>query len=105
ARFARVVTYDRAGLGWSDPAPGPRTAEAMVADLRALLRAAGVPAPYVLVGQSFAGLLVRLYAYLHPSEVAGLVLVDGAHEDQYQRFPEAIRAAFEPLRAMQLQSL
>jgi pimeloyl-ACP methyl ester carboxylesterase len=105
AEFARVVTYDRAGLGWSDPAPGPRTAEAMLADLRALLRAANVPPPYVLVGQSFSGLLARLYAYRYPDEVAGLVLVDSAHEDQYQRFPEPIRAAFEPLRAAQLHGL
>jgi pimeloyl-ACP methyl ester carboxylesterase len=105
AQFTRVVTYDRAGLGWSDPAPGPRTAEAMLADLRALLQAASLPGPYVLVGQSFSGMLARLYAYRHPHEVAGLVLVDSAHEDQYRRFPEPIRAAFEPMRAVQLQGL
>jgi pimeloyl-ACP methyl ester carboxylesterase len=105
ARFTRVITYDRAGLGWSEAAPGPRTAEAMVADLRALLRAAKVPGPYVLVGHSFSGLVARLYAYQHPEEVAGLVLLDAAHEDQYQRFPEPIRSAFEPLRAAQLQTL
>jgi pimeloyl-ACP methyl ester carboxylesterase len=105
ARFTHVMTYDRAGLGWSDPAPGARTAEAMAADLHALLQAANVPGPYVLVGQSFSGMLVRLYAYRYPDEVAGLVLVDSAHEDQYRRFPEPIGAMFEPLRAMQLQSL
>jgi pimeloyl-ACP methyl ester carboxylesterase len=105
AKFTRVVTYDRAGLGWSDPVPGPRSAEAMVADLHALLHAAHVPGPYVLVGQSFSGMLVRLFAYRYPDEVAGLVLLDSAHEDQYQRFPGPIRAAFEPMRTMQLQAL
>lgn len=105
AKFTRVVTYDRAGLGWSDSAPGPRTAEAMVADLHALLHAVHVPDPYVLVGQSFSGMLIRLYAYRYPDEAAGLVLLDSAHEDQYQRFPEPIRTAFEPMRTMQLQAL
>jgi pimeloyl-ACP methyl ester carboxylesterase len=91
AQRSRVCVYDRAGLGWSDPSPRPRTAEIMVEELHTLLATAEVPGPYVLVGHSFGGLLVRLYAARHPQEVAGLVLVDSAHEDQYRRAPSEIR--------------
>jgi pimeloyl-ACP methyl ester carboxylesterase len=91
ARSLRTCVYDRAGLGWSDPSPKPRTAAAMVKELHRLLAAAGVPGPYVLVGHSFGGLLVRLYAARYPKEVAGLVLVDSAHEQQYRRAPREIR--------------
>jgi pimeloyl-ACP methyl ester carboxylesterase len=83
AHFARVCRFDRAGRGKSDPAPTPRTCADMVADLRALLRNAGVPGSYVLVGNSLGGMNARLYAYRHPDEVAGLVLVDGSHQDQF----------------------
>jgi pimeloyl-ACP methyl ester carboxylesterase len=79
-RFARACTYDRAGLGWSDawsdPAKPPRTTSAVVNDLHALLEAAQIPKPYILVGHSFGGLVVRAYAAKYPGEVAGLVLVD-----------------------------
>ena len=63
----------------------------MVEELHRLLGAAGVPGPYVLVGHSFGGLLVRLYAARYPQEVAGLVLVDSAHEQQHRRAPAEIR--------------
>lgn len=105
ARFARAVVYDRGGLGWSDPSPKPRTAAAMVEELHTLLRRAGIAGPYVLVGQSFAGLLMRLFAYTYPDEMAGLVLVDAAHEDQDERYPEAIRAMAKPMFEAQLQML
>jgi pimeloyl-ACP methyl ester carboxylesterase len=82
ARFTRVCSYDRAGLGQSDPAPaGVRTVQDSVNDLHALLDAAGFPGPYVLAGHSFGGLIVRLYASQYPDEVAGLVLVDGMPPD------------------------
>ena len=82
ARFTRVCSYDRAGLGRSDPAPaGVRTVQDSVDDLHALLAAAGVSEPIVLVGHSFGGLIVRLYASQYPNEVAGLVLVDGMPPD------------------------
>ncbi|HKR00526.1 MAG TPA: alpha/beta fold hydrolase [Pyrinomonadaceae bacterium] len=80
ARFARVCTYDRAGLGWSDPAPTARTSRQIVKDLHALLYRAGVEPPYVMVGHSFGGLNVRLYASQFPEEVVGLVHVDSANE-------------------------
>jgi pimeloyl-ACP methyl ester carboxylesterase len=90
AAFTRVCTYDRPGTAIlldgdfqpsrSDPVPMPRSATAIVAELHALLRAAKVPGPYVLVGHSFGGLFVRLYASVHPGRVAGLVLVDALSE-------------------------
>jgi len=87
ATFTRVCSYDRAGYGWSDSGPKPRTSGRIVAELHALLVKAGIPGPYILVGQSFGGLNVRLYAYTYPQEVAGMVLVDASHEDAFVRFP------------------
>lgn len=81
ARFARVCAYDRAGYGWSDPVPGPAKPERMVADLHALLRHAGEPGPYLMVGHSMGGALVRLFATLFPEEVTGMVWVDSVQED------------------------
>ena len=85
--FTRVCSYDRAGYGWSDSGPKPRTSGHIVAELHTLLVKAGIPGPYILVGQSFGGLNVRLYAYTYPQEVAGMVLVDASHEDAFVRFP------------------
>jgi pimeloyl-ACP methyl ester carboxylesterase len=88
ARYTRVCTYDRAGYGWSEPGPLPRSSRRIVEELRMLLHTAGVPKPYVLVGHSFGGYNVRLFASNYPEETAGLVLVDSAHEDQSRRFSE-----------------
>ena len=77
----RTCAYDRAGWGWSEPGPGPRTITQEVFELHTLLRAAAVSGPYVLVGHSYGGLLVRRYAALHGSDVVGMVLVDPAHEE------------------------
>jgi pimeloyl-ACP methyl ester carboxylesterase len=76
AQSYRVVSYDRAGLGWSDLGPMPRSAERMVEELHALLERAGIPAPYVLVGHSFGGLTMPLFAARYPEQTAGVVLVD-----------------------------
>jgi pimeloyl-ACP methyl ester carboxylesterase len=76
ARDSRVCVYDRAGRGWSDPAPRPPDGAQIATDLHTLLNRAHVPGPYVLAGHSFGGLYVRTYAAKYPEEVAGLVLVD-----------------------------
>jgi pimeloyl-ACP methyl ester carboxylesterase len=77
----RVCAYDRAGLGRSDPLPGPRTFEEMTRDLQVLLEKAHIGGPYILVGWSMGGMLVRIFADQHPGEVAGVVLLDSAHPD------------------------
>jgi len=76
----RTCGYDRAGSGWSEAGPPPRTMRQEVFELQALLEAAKVPGPFVLVGQSIGGLLVRLYAEQYGSNVVGVVLVDPTHE-------------------------
>ena len=76
ARSYRVVSYDRAGLGWSDLGPMPRTADRIVDELHAMLERAAIPPPYVLVGHSFGGLTMPLFAARFPEEIAGMVLVD-----------------------------
>jgi pimeloyl-ACP methyl ester carboxylesterase len=82
ARFTRVCSYDRAGLGQSDPAPsGVRTVQDSVDDLHALLAAADISGPIVLAGHSLGGLIVRLYASQYPDDVVGVVLVDGMPPD------------------------
>lgn len=81
AGFTRVCTYDRAGYGWSDAGPTPRTMRQIVSELRTGVRKARVKGPYVFVGHSFGGLLARVYAGQYPQEVVGMVLVDSAHED------------------------
>jgi pimeloyl-ACP methyl ester carboxylesterase len=76
ARFAGAYAYDRAWLGWSDPANSPRTTSTIVDELHALLTGAAISPPYILVGHSFGGMLVRAFASKYPDQVAGLVLVD-----------------------------
>jgi pimeloyl-ACP methyl ester carboxylesterase len=88
ARFTRVCAYDRPGtyrsaaeVSRSDPVAMPRSARDIVLDLRALLRAARVPGPYVLAGHSFGGMVARLYATTWPREIAGLVSIDAQNPD------------------------
>jgi pimeloyl-ACP methyl ester carboxylesterase len=83
ARATRACAYDRAGFGWSDGGPLPRTAGVMARELHDLLRAAGVPPPYVLAGHSFGALVVRIVAARHPADVAGLILIDPADPEEW----------------------
>ena len=90
ATFARACTYDRAGFGWSEAGPLPRTAGTIAAELHTLLTRAGEAPPFVLVGHSFGGLVMRIFATRHPGLTAGIVLVDPAHpEDWIDPSPEA----------------
>jgi pimeloyl-ACP methyl ester carboxylesterase len=102
AGVTHVCRYDRAGLGRSDPIPPPRTGAQMVEDLRSLLQAAGEEPPYVLVGHSMGGMVVRLYAYLHPDEVRGVVLVDSSHQDQFERIGSLLPPALQGASAQYL---
>ena len=88
AGTTRACTYDRAGYGWSDRSPYPRTTRVMVSELHRLLRAAHEQGPYLLVGHSFGGYNVRYYANAYPDEVAGMVLVDASHPQQFSAFPK-----------------
>jgi pimeloyl-ACP methyl ester carboxylesterase len=85
ARRTRTCAYDRAGLGYSPPVPGVHDAADEIADLAKLLDRAGIRSPYVLVGHSYGGLLVRLFAHTHPEQTAGIVLVDAMGHDQDRR--------------------
>ena len=91
ARTSRVCSYDRAGLGFSDPGPLPRSAAAIVGDLEKLVRNGGLKPPFVLVGSSLGSQPVRLFAFRHLEQVAGIVLVDPYVEGQNRRY-----AAIEP---------
>jgi pimeloyl-ACP methyl ester carboxylesterase len=81
ARFAHVCSYDRAGDGWSDLGPHPRTMHQIVYELHTLLDKAGEHPSYVLVGHSYGGWLVRLYQSMYPSDVAGMVLVEAGADN------------------------
>lgn len=83
ARITQVCSYDRAGFGWSDAGPMPRTAGRIAAELRTLLERAGVSPPFVLVGHSYGGLIMRVFASRYWSDTAALVLVDPAHPEDW----------------------
>jgi pimeloyl-ACP methyl ester carboxylesterase len=96
AKFTQVCSYDRAGMGYSDSGPRPRTSQQTVRELVALLDKSGVSGRVVLVGASIGGWNVRLFASQHENRVAGLVLVDARHEDQGQRLSDAGAAENPP---------
>jgi pimeloyl-ACP methyl ester carboxylesterase len=95
AKFTRVCSYDRAGLGYSDSSRRPRTSKDFAEELHTLLhnaglQRAGISPPYILVGHSMAGFDLGIFASLYRNEVAGMVLVDASHPDQQKRLPAAV---------------
>jgi pimeloyl-ACP methyl ester carboxylesterase len=99
AQTTRVCAYDRAGMGWSERGPEPRDARQISSELHTLLKGADTEGPYVLVGHSYGGLYAQMYAARHSEEVAGVVLVDSSHPEQFTRSPEG-RAMYEQIRRM-----
>jgi len=91
AKFTRVCSYDRSGLGYSDSSSRARTSQVISEELHSLLQAASIPPPYVMVGHSMGGYDVRVYTSLYRSEIAGIVLVDASHPDQENRFPPELK--------------
>lgn len=89
--FTRACSYDRSGLGYSEPSDEPRTSKQIASELHSLLRAADIGPPFVLVGHSMAGYDVRVYANDYPSQVVGILLVDASHPDQENRFPVELK--------------
>lgn len=103
AELTTSVLYDRAGTGWSERVELPRTSAQVTDGLRELLRTADVPSPYLLVGHSLGGLYARHYAQRFPDEVAGLLLLDPAHEDYNTYMPQQlvdIWSAWDPDQAL-----
>jgi pimeloyl-ACP methyl ester carboxylesterase len=98
SKFARTVSYDRAGIGQSEAGPKPRTAKQIALELHTALQNAGIAPPYVLVGHSFGGIYVRVFADMFPKEVAGMVLIDPSQEtfdDWTRTHKEAQRNALD----------
>jgi pimeloyl-ACP methyl ester carboxylesterase len=101
AEFAHVCSYDRAGYGWSDPGPAPRTAAQNTKELHTLLQNAGVNPPFILVGHALGGMNARVYARAFGPQVAGVILVDADHEDELQQLPPEF-SSFEQQHAKSL---
>lgn len=100
AKFTQACTYDRAGMGYSDPGPTPRTSGQIAQELAALIRNSGIARPVILVGLSFGGFNTRIVASEHPGLVAGLVLVSASHESQGERYAAAGVPSDKPPGAM-----
>ncbi len=96
AKFTRACSYSRAGIIWSDDKAGPHDGAGVARDLHATLEAAGENGPFVLVGHSLGGPYITIYTKFYSHQVAGLVYVDAAHPDQYQRFEAAIGRSLRP---------
>jgi pimeloyl-ACP methyl ester carboxylesterase len=102
SKTTKVLSYDRAGLGWSDPTREPKDARSIATDLHRLLDAAKFPKPFVFVGHSMGGIFGRAYASMFPNEIAGMALIDASHPEQIERSPnikKALRRFFWFLKA------
>ena len=97
ARFTHACWYDRAGFGWSDPGPSPRTFAAIASDLHTLAHAAGLTPPFVLVGATAAAFHVRVYTALYPQDVAGAVLIHASDWDIFAHEPPFMKGGLENL--------
>ena len=100
AQASRVCVYDRAGYGWSDTGPMPRTASVNAGELRTLLANAGERPPFLIAAHSYGGLVARAYAHDYPAEVRGVVLLDAASPEQFEQLPDAVlpRALLNAMR-------
>jgi pimeloyl-ACP methyl ester carboxylesterase len=97
SRFTTACAYDRAGMGYSDAGPSPRTSRRIAGELAELVRLSDTRLPVVLAGWSYGGLFVRVYASEHESQLAGLLLVDSSHEDQADKFAAAGFPSYVPV--------
>lgn len=88
SQYVRVCAYDRAGYGWSDMGPLPRTTKKITYELHTLLQNAGIHGPYIMVGHSFGGFTAQYFARRFNDEIVGIVLIDSSHEEQVYRLPE-----------------
>jgi len=105
SQFTTAVVYDRGGTGYSDPVPLPRTAAAVATELRELLRAQNIAAPYVLAAHSLGGFYAHRFSQLYPQDVAGLVWMDALHRDWDQFMPPDLRLAATERTAPDLDQL
>ena len=94
-KHTRVCAYDRAGFGWSDPSPAPRTMEQQVHELHELLQGANEQGPYILVGHSYGARVGRVYADRYPGNVAGMVLMDAGIMYDDPRYPAELHSESE----------
>ena len=92
SHFTHTASYDRGGLGWSSPCRTARTPGNIAVELHALLQCAGIKPPYLLVGHSFGGLVMRRYALMYPEDVAGVVLVDPMRPEEWQPLDPATQS-------------
>jgi pimeloyl-ACP methyl ester carboxylesterase len=99
AQATTSIIYDRAGTGWSDDFQLPRSADEVTEELRTVLESSGVTAPYLLIGHSLGGLYVQRFAQRFPEDVAGLLLLEPAHEDWDLYMPEHLKMANQPTSA------
>jgi pimeloyl-ACP methyl ester carboxylesterase len=102
SQFAATASYDRGGLGWSSPSRTPRTPSNLAAELHELLWEAGLKAPFILVGHSFGGLVMRRFAHLYPEEVVSVVLVDPMRCEEWPPLDPAKQATLD--RVLKLSS-
>jgi pimeloyl-ACP methyl ester carboxylesterase len=95
SKFTRVCSYDRAGYAWSEAAPSKRTSQHLAEELHRLLHAASIPGPYILVGHSFGGCNVLMFADMYPAETLGVILVDSVHEKMLDVLPLLPQSFFD----------